>query len=476
MNPMCVKEWNCFYEIIPWPEKITLGQGAFDMNRPIAIIAEDRHSFQAHRLAHAFAYFGMMKGDAPYVIRLVEDAEIASFEGWRITIDSAEITLCASGNAGMSYAVAALMQMLSVATMPGEGHFLALRCGEAESTPRFSWRGVMLDCARHFVSRDAIVKLLHAMAHFRFNVFHWHLTDNEGWRTPSRFCPELAGKGELNDGMYTCEEIEKIRAVAKLLDIRIVPEFDLPGHSRRLVSVLPELGCRGEAADEICVGNSKARALAGRLLDEFMKLFPDSTEIHLGGDETSTGHWEQCPACQAAMKAKGFSDVRHLGHEFMLEMIERVRKTGRRAIVWNDSGIFPTDVIVQLWVEKNRAETLDNGNTVIASNCATCYADRLLPWDIKFEDGMNPASVEDNYMFEPTMGTHEHENQFLGIELCTWTEHLPERRIGAKLMPRLVALSEVACGDPRQKLWSSFELRAARQRDAALEPVTKNEK
>ena len=468
---MIIDKHNCFYEILPWPESISLAEGSFDLNQPIAIITEPKHGFQAKRLAKGFEYLGIVQGDGEHVVCMKEDKSIASPEGWRITVEPEKVTLCASGNAGMSYAVASLLQMMSVATMAGEGRFLEMQCGMAESTPRFQWRGFMMDSARHFASKETIVKMLYTMAHYRYNVFHWHLTDNEGWRTPSRICPELAGKGELTDGMYSYDDIAEIRALAKTLDIKIVPEIDLPGHSRRLVHLISETGCSSGAADEICVGSQKAREIVGRLLDEFMGLFPESTEIHLGGDEAEKAHWEKCPECQAAMKAKGFTDLRQLEHDFMLYLVERVQKTGRKAIVWNDSGVFPKDVIVQLWVEKNRVETLENGNPVINSSCSSCYTSRLLPWDLKFTDFQHPTLIEDNYMFEPMMGAHEYEKQFLGIEVCAWSGFMPERRIWAKVMPRLVALSEVAFGDPRQKFWGNFKMRYDRQRDAALEQV-----
>lgn len=465
---MLLREHNCFYEILPQPEKITPAEGSFELNNPIELVAGDTFGFQVVRLKKAMAFLDMEHGPGGRQIRLKEDPSIVQ-EGWRIVVAPQEITLRASNHAGMSYAAAALIQMLAVATSAGKGRFLAMTCGTAEAVPRFPWRGFMLDSARHFRSRETIIKLLRIMAHFRYNVFHWHLTDNEGWRLPSHVAPELSGRGELQDGAYSYEDIAAIREEARALDIRIVPEFDLPGHSRRLIRVLPEMGCASGAGDEVCLGKKCVRDKVGELLNEVMELFPESTEIHLGGDEADSKHWEACPDCQKALLERGLNSVRELEHEFVLSLIRQVQDSGRQAIVWNDAGIYPADVIVQIWVEKNRLENLKNGNPVIMSPCGRCYTDRLFDWELQFAEFQNYLGVQDNYLYDPYTGHEDFRSQILGVECCSWGEYLPERRLLNKILPRLTALAEVCCGDPRQKVWTSFVRRDARQRDAGCE-------
>ena len=470
MNTMLIREHNCLYEILPLPEKITPAEGAFELNCPVAVAAPEKYSFQAERLKKAMAHFDMTCGAASQVIRLAEDPALPP-DGWKITVAEHLVAVNASNDAGMTYGVSAVLQMLAVATTAGKGRFLAMTCGAAEAAPRFAWRGFMLDSARHFRSRETILKLLHVMAHFRYNVFHWHLTDNESWRTPSRVAPELSAHGELQDGAYSYEDIAAIRETAGALNIRIVPEFDLPGHSRRLIRVLPETGCVSGAGDEICIGRKSVRDKLGELLDEFMGLFPDSTEIHLGGDEADSKHWEACPDCRKALKERGLSSVRELEHEFVLSRVRQVQSSGRRAIVWNDAGLYPADVIVQIWVEKNRLETLKNGNQVIMSPCGRCYLDRLYDWELQLVDFQNYLEVQDNYLYDPYTGHEDFRNQILGVECCAWGGYLAERRLFNKILPRMTALSEVCCGDPRQKVWSSFVRRDARQRDAGCESI-----
>lgn len=275
----------------------------------------------------------------------------------------------------------------------------------------------------------------------------------------------------MQDGSYSRDDIAAIAEAAEALDIRIVPEFDLPGHSRRLIRALPGMGCTGGAGDEICIGSRSVREKIGELLDEFMGLFPASTEIHLGGDESDPGHWEACPDCRKALRERGMDSIRELEHEFVLSLIRQVRSSGRRAVVWNDAGIYPPEVIVQIWVEKNRMETLKNGNQVILSPCSRCYTDRLFDWELKFADFQDYLGVQDNYLYDPCTGHEDFRSQIMGTECCAWGEYLPERRLLNKILPRLTALAEVCCGDPRQKVWTAFVKRDARQRDAGCESV-----
>ena len=470
MDAMLITKHNCFCEILPLPEKITAREGAFELNCAVAVDAPGRFAFQAERLKKAMAHFDMTYGAASQVIRLTEDTALPA-EGWKITVAEHLVAVEASGDSGMTYGVSALIQMLAVATTAGKGRFLAMTCGTAEAVPRFAWRGFMLDSARHFRSRETVLKLLRVMAHFRYNVFHWHLTDNEGWRLPSRIAPELSAHGELQDGAYSYEDLAAIREEAKLLGIRIVPEFDLPGHSRRLVRVLPEMGCISGAGDEVCLGKQCVRDKVGELLDEFMRLFPDSPAIHLGGDEADPKHWEACPDCRKTVTERGLNSVRELEHEFVLSLIRQVQSSGRETVVWNDAGIYPEDVIVQIWVEKNRLETLKNGNRVIMSPCSRCYVDRLYDWELQFAEFQNYLDVQDNYLYDPYTGHEDFRDRVVGVECCAWGDYLAERLIFNKVLPRLAALSEVCCGDQRQKVWTSFVQRAARQRDAGCESI-----
>ena len=468
MDTMLITKHNCFCEILPLPEKITVVDGVFELNCAVAVTATGQYAFQAERLKKAMVHFDMTCGTVSQVIRLIEDASLPA-DGWKIIVEEHLVTVAASSDAGMTYGVSAVIQMLAVATTAGKGRFLAMTCGAAEAVPRFAWRGFMLDSARHFRSRETVIKLLRAMAHFRYNVFHWHLTDNEGWRLPSRVAPELSAHGELQDGAYSYEDIAAIREEAKALSIRIVPEFDLPGHSRRLIRVLPEMGCISGAGDEVCIGKKCVRDKVGVLLDEFMQFFPDSPAIHIGGDEADSRHWEKCPDCRKAVRERGLNSVRELEHEFVLSLIRQVQSAGREAIVWSDAGIYPEDVIVQIWVEKNRLETLKNGNRVIMSPCGRCYTDRLYDWELQFADFQNYLDVQDNYLYDPYTGHEDFRDQIMGVECCSWGGYLAERRIFNKVLPRLAALSEVCCGDQRQKVWTSFVRRAARQRDAGCE-------
>lgn len=467
-----ITKLNTFYDILPWPEKIVDEESSLALTDGLNLVFDPDFAVSAERLEHAARMFGIRIGAPGKSVALRLNREVDGAEAWRMKVTPEAVTLEASAAPGMAYAVSALIQMLAVATTGGTGRFAGLNCGQVEDKPRFGWRGFMLDCARHFRSVATIKTVLRTMAHYRYNVFHWHLTDNEGWRTPSGLLPELSAAGELEDGSYSAEEIADVLALAKSLHIKVVPELDWPGHSRRLIKVSPGMGCSSGATDELCVGNPAVRERAAALLEEFMELFPDSTEIHLGGDEADTAHWQQCPECQGAMKRHGFTDIHELEHDFMMQLVNQVLAVGKTPIVWCDSGTYPRDVISQLWCSRGREATLANGNRVIESSCSCCYLDRRLDEaELQFTDYQNFSPIEDNYGFEPGAGCPQNAEQFLGVEACAWGGYLPERRLMAKILPRLPAVAEVAWGNPRHRIWSAFQTRAFRQQEAGCEKI-----
>lgn len=470
---MLYSKINTFDSMIPYPTNLKIFKGSFFLDRGIRVETSDA-LFQAakKRLEKIADFLKIPISESGRKIIFQQD-ESAGKNYWKISVSPDEIILKASDQAGSTYAVSALAQMLSVATMAGPGRFASLNCGEAEDYPRFAWRGFMLDSARHFTTPDQIKQLLYKLAFYRFNVFHWHLTDNESWRVPSALHPQLNENYELEKGFYSKQDLKEICELAAELNIRVVPEIDWPGHSRLLARVVPVFRCEGnEPGDELCVGSELAREKAAELLAEFMDLFPESTEIHLGGDEADSGHWEKCPVCQKALKQKNLPDVRALEHDFMLDMIDRVRSAGKKTILWCDAGVYPQDVIMQLWCSKGRQAALDNGNPVIDSNCGIYYCNRRLGHVYpEFDDHQEVTLVEDTYRYEPLAGFPQYQDQLLGVEACLWTGYIPARFIMSRVMPRLPAISATAWGKPQHKNWLGYCGRWARLDGSGIEDI-----
>ena len=207
---------------------------------------------------------------------------------WRMTVSSSGITAEAGEPNGARYAVDALTQMLFASVLVAGRASARLDGAEIQDAPRFSWRGFHLDSARHFQDTATIKRVLRVLAHFRINVFHWHLTDNQGWRFAGKTVPLLDGKGSWSDGQFTPDDLRDVAAYAKELGIRIVPEVDVPGHSARLLAKYPQFACDPAApGSEWCLGNPESLEFLKRLLSELMDLFPDSPVIHIGGDEAA---------------------------------------------------------------------------------------------------------------------------------------------------------------------------------------------
>ena len=469
---MLYSKINTFDSILPYPATWNAGEGLFSLDQGIKILSSPEFTDSGKRLLKIADFLQIPVKDNGKTILLQQTRSVEP-GNWKITVTTGNVILESNDYAGMMYAVSALSQMLSIATMSGPGRFAGLNCGSAEDHPRFNWRGFMLDSARHFCSPEQVKELLHLLAYYRFNVFHWHLTDNEGWRTPSEIYPELSRCYELEEGFYSKQDLKEICELAANLNIRIVPEIDWPGHSRLLTENIPDFRCKNcDPGDELCIGSDDVREKAAALLAEFMDLFPDSTEIHLGGDEADPAHWENCPLCQNALKTKNLPDVRALEHDFMLGLVDQVRAAGKTPIVWCDSGVYPKDVIVQLWCSKGRMAALENGNPVIDSNCAFFYCNRLLDnAEPQYADNQPVSIIEDTYGYEPLGGYPQFANQLLGVEGCVWTGYLPERLMMSKVMPRLPAFSEIMWGKPQHKCWSGFYGRWLRLRSAGLEYI-----
>jgi hexosaminidase len=366
---------------------------------------------------------------------LGRDQALAHPEGYvlRIAADGA-VSIDAKTEAGRFYAQQTVKQLGAT-----QGPL------ELNDAPRFSWRGLHFDVARHFFPVSDIEHLLDLMALLKLNVFHWHLTDDQGWRLPIAKHPELTAGQQA----YSRDDIVRVVAYAKERHITVVPEIDLPGHTRALLASHPELSCRGKPLaipttwgvfdDVLCAGNPDTYALVDDILEETAALFP-GPYLHLGGDEVPTRRWDECPKCRAL----GVPDVQAY---FLARAAAKVKSLGKRAIGWDEvlDHQAPGELVVMAW------RNLDAGKRALAAKHDTI----LVPYELAYLD--QPQSPYDDgairteaiAAFEPPYDPH-----LLGVQANLWTEHVTTmKRAEAQLFPRLFAIADVA--------WSSAAARKA---------------
>ena len=455
--------------LIPVPRSVTEnGEKLFFRSLRFFRSFSEKSLAAQEKLVSFFAHVGnpLSEGgpEEPCQILFQPDPQLRK-EEWKIRITSEKIEIFSSGEPGFFYAAEALMQMLFASLREGPRDAW-LDGGEIFDAPRFSYRGFMLDPARHFQSVATVKKVLSLLAAFRINTFHWHLTDNQAWRLESAIVPELAGKGTLDGGFYTKEEVREIVSFAAKNHIGIIPELDMPGHSGKILSAHPELACdSSHPGSEYCLGNPQSRKFIEKLLDEIMELFPESRIIHLGGDEAETSAWEKCPCCLAALKEKKLKTMRELENAFMTDMTRYIVSRGRTPMMWGTcSGqVYPKDTVLQAWLDiREPLRIAPHGNKVVYSVHTSLY----------FDYPSSPAEPQESWMFELTekgvymtdpfiLWEKELANVMLGPEACLWTETVPDWRILPKLLPRLSAYSECAWSENSKKDYYDFARRKA---------------
>lgn len=383
-------------------------------------------------------------------------------EGYRLTISEEGITEEGSQK-GLFYADVTLGQLREQ-----YGH--ALPCMIITDRPRFSYRGFMLDVCRHFVPVEDIKALLDAAAHFKLNTFHWHLTDDQGWRLESRKYPKLveigskrkrANFGRLHEpaesgGYYRWSEVRDIIAYASERMIDVIPEIEIPGHATALLASYPEIGCGGEEMEVatrggvlpnlICAGRGQSWEFITNVLEEIVGLFP-CQYIHIGGDEACKIKWRQCPDCQAKIKEQGLKDENALQQWFVIRIQNYLAELGKQAIVWNDSlrGVaLPTDFVVQAWLGDRELiqDFARRGGKIIQSSTQYYYLD--YPYHMIDADSIIHADPVESFR-QNSDAAIPWEQAVLGVEAPLWTERITNfDRACYQLFPRLPAVAENA--------------------------------
>lgn len=402
----------------------------------------------------------------------VEKSEKLEGEAYTLKVTKEGIALQAGTVQGLARALATLYQLVLTAE---NGKLAALTI---QDKPRFGYRGLMLDCSRHFWTVDELKKSISQMAFFKLNTLHMHLTDNNAWRLAMDKYPALTEKGtyyadypELSGKFYTKDDLKEVVRYASLYGIEVIPEVDLPGHSTALMAALPRLSCNGgtfEAYPEemplnarkrgaenmICVGNPESYAFAEEVVNTLAEIFP-SRYIHLGGDEVSTHVWEKCPKCMALYRKEGMKRLGELQDYFTRKMSELVRSKGKVMIGWdeiNERHAATADDVLTVWRdtgEKQQKEALERNIPVIMCPQHGCYLD----W------GYAGNSVRKSYEWDPVLPSVAKEQEALikGGQAALWTERIvTQSRVEWMLYPRLSALAEVLWSPKDLRNWDSF--------------------
>lgn len=391
----------------------------------------------------------------------LKKADIAK-EGYKLTVTKDGITVEAADESGAVWALTTVTEL----TAEGE----ALPIVTIEDAPHYGHRGLSLDCSRHFFTADEVKKVIDQMTRVKLNVLHWHLVDDQGWRIECKTLPLLH---ETTGTYYTQEEIRSVIEYARVRGMEIIPEIDMPGHTRSMIAAYPHLSCFGEKTELcqfggifekiLCPGKDETFEFIEKLLTEVCALFPDD-RFHIGGDEAPKTEWKKCPHCKARMEALGLTDYEDLQGYFTKRVVAILKKHGKRAVCWNDvleSKDVDTGNIIQYWTAQHEAPVpafIERGGKVIFSNMSALYFD--------YPHGIN--SLNKVYHYQPVVMDKSYADSpnMLGYEAALWSEQVetPEH-LEELLFPRLYAVSEIAWNEAGD--YADFEHRAEKKIEIA---------
>lgn len=502
----CNKRVVADYNVIPQVQNLSVKDGdvyVFDSSRKLVydnqdsrrsleLFAQDLEELVGIRPSVAAGTSEDAKDNVYFTLGLQDGRK----EAYNINVSSDGILVRAVAPEGIYRATRTLLK--SVGTEKTSS--VEFPSAEVSDWPRFGYRGLMLDVSRHFSDVEMVKRTIDMLALHQLNIFHWHLTDDQGWRIEIKSHPELTEVGAWRDdtvvgrylggtdyptdgkrhgGFYTQEQIREIVAYAKERYIEIIPEIDLPGHTSAVLAAYPQLGCEdkeykvanrwGVIRDVLCAGNPASLDLFKDIMDEVCDLFPGKY-IHLGGDECVKERWKACPKCQRKIRELGLKDGSRYSKEdylqswFMGEVASFVQSKGKRVIGWDEilEGVPMDDSVIMSWRGTEGGITAARmGHDVVMTPTSDMYFDQSQTLASQLEEipvggFINVMKV---YSYEPLPAslTPEQQKHILGCQANVWCEYMPEERIRQyQMLPRLAALSEVQWTMPERKNYKDF--------------------
>lgn len=454
----CSEKEKLSSSIIPQPQEKIIGDGSFEIDEETSMIFTGETSELAEVIQlymNEIASVELDQTDKPIANSIHFSILDLPANAYQLKVDKNGVQIMAGSNNALLNGFQSLRQLLLI----NDG--LTIPHLEITDNPEFSWRGLLLDCSRHFMEKDFVKKYIDLLALYKMNVLHWHLTEDQGWRIAIDKYPKLTevgawrddGNGDKYGGFYTKEDIKEVVEYASARGIIVVPEIELPGHSQAALAAYPEFSCTGgpfEVETEwgvfkeiYCAGNDSTFIFLQDVLTEVIELFP-SEYIHIGGDEAPKYRWEHCDKCQRRIQQEGLRDEHELQSYFIGRIGDFLETKDKKMIGWDEilEGGLPEGAIVQSWRGFDGAsQAVKSGAQSIVSPTSHAY----------FDYGLNDIDLEKVYTFNPIPeGVSEAEaDRILGGECNMWSERAPQSKVDSKVFPRLIAMSEV--------LWSGSD-------------------
>ncbi|WP_430972779.1 family 20 glycosylhydrolase [Sunxiuqinia rutila] len=478
--------------LVPQPNGLVKGEGSFTVNAKTAFVVPDNDKLQSaaglinQRFKQAAGFELAVVNELPAKnfihVELTGEAG-SSDESYQLSVTAAGATIKAASERGAFYGLMSMLQLLPAeieSTQAVADVSWTMPCVEIDDAPRFVWRGMHLDVCRHFVSVDFIKKQLDVMALFKMNTFHWHLTEDQGWRIEIKKYPKLTelgskrteGDGSVYGGYYTQEEIKEVVAYAAERFINVVPEIELPGHSLAALVGYPELSCTGGPfevrtvwgvePDVYCAGKEETFHFLEDIIDEVVPLFPYEY-FHIGGDESPKDRWKVCRDCQRRIRKEGLKDE----HELQSYFVQRIEKVllahDRKMIGWDEileGGLAPSATVMSWRGEAGGIEAANQGHDVVMTPGNWVYLDHY-QGDSKVEPVAigGYTTMEESYSYDPVPAELKGEKakHVLGTQGNVWSEYMytPEL-FEYRIYPRIIALAEVGWTQKENKDYADF--------------------
>ncbi|WP_298064341.1 glycoside hydrolase family 20 protein [uncultured Rikenella sp.] len=494
------------YQVIPLPQQITAVEGAdFRLDEGVKILYPEGNEKMQKNAAFLAEYIGQMTGlELPTAAESAADGkgnivlelglEAENPEAYRLTVNADGVRIAGASEAGVFYGIQTLRKSLPITVKTGGT--VALPAVEVDDRPRFAYRGTHLDVSRHFIGVDSVKRFIDILALHNINRFHWHLTDDQGWRIEIKGRPELTAVGSQRKatvighnsgrydsipygGFYTQDEAREIVAYAADRHITVIPEIDLPGHMLAALTAYPELGCTGGpyevwgqwgvSEDVLCAGNDATLQFIDEVLAEIIDIFP-SEYIHVGGDECPKVRWEACPKCQARIRALGLKDdAKHTAEEYLQSFVinhaEKFLNARRRQIIgWDETlegGLAPNATVMSWRGVEGGIEAARQKHQAIMTPTTYLYFDYYQSKDVENEPiaigGYVPVEMVYNYEPVSPRLSPEEAKYIIGVQANIWTEYMPNfRQVEYMALPRLAALAEIQWTDPSLKNYERF--------------------
>lgn len=491
--------------IIPQPLKVVSGDGNFVIQSGTRILI-DPNSAELKRIATTLSEH--IRDVTGYALRVKSGGKVSENsihltlkdapdsllkEGYLLVSNSQTVTLRANTAQGLFYGMQTIYQLLPAKKTVGlVKKNVSIPAVTIADKPRYGWRGMMLDVGRHFYPVDFVKQFIDYLAMHKMNNFHWHLTEDQGWRIEIKKYPNLTKTGAWRDGtligaysnnpqydsvryggFYTQAQIRDVVAYAKDRYINVVPEIEMPGHALAALASYPQLSCTGGPfkvgkiwgvlEDVYCAGNEETFTFLENVLSEVVELFP-SPIIHIGGDESPKVRWKACPKCQARIKAEGLKDEHELQSYFIKRIENFLLTKNKRIIGWDEileGGLAPKAAVMSWRGTEGGIAAAKQHHEVVMSPNSHLYFDHL-----QGKASQEPLAIggyttlERVYSYDPTPEelTAEEATYIKGVQANLWTEYIPTpQKVEYMIMPRMAALAEVAWTEPHQKNWNSFK-------------------